>query len=126
MNLLWCVSFYLFPGTCLGNSEDDVESHTDSDHRYRVSQTHHQEELATQQRDKLWLTSSAFQEAATQQTHTDTDAESAEEQPQLVVAGVDLRGELAELQGENPLVQFEVDGQAVAEMERLMVNSARV
>src|SRR5512146_3111921 len=65
-------------GELTHNCEQNVHSDTDSDHRNGVDQTHHHEELGTQHRDQLRLTSSAFQEATTQDTDTDSGAERAQ------------------------------------------------
>ena len=57
------------------NCEHDVHGDTNRDHRYRVNQTHDDEELGTQHRDQFRLTCSAFQEAATQDTDADRGTE---------------------------------------------------
>jgi len=54
-----------------GDSEDHIEGHTHSDHRNRVGQPHHQEELAAQCRNQFRLTGSTFEETTTQDADTD-------------------------------------------------------
>src|SRR5574344_1008310 len=61
-----------------GDHEHHVHAQTDGDHRDSVDQTHHDEELGTQQRQQIRLTSSAFQELTTQHTDTNGGADSSQ------------------------------------------------
>src|SRR5690554_3869498 len=66
----------------LSNSEQDVQTQTNTDHRDRVNQAHYDEELSTQQRNQFRLTSSTFQELATQDTDADSSTNSTQTQHQ--------------------------------------------
>src|SRR5690554_4667135 len=66
----------------LSNSEQDVQTQTHTDHRDRIDQTHYDEELGTTQENQFRLTSSTFQELATQDTDADSSTNSTQTQHQ--------------------------------------------
>ncbi|VXD02670.1 conserved hypothetical protein [Pseudomonas sp. 9Ag] len=57
------------------DNEDEVHRDTNTDHRYGVEQTSHQEGLGLQLRSQLGLTSSGFQQLTAQQSEANASAQ---------------------------------------------------